>query len=447
MLTGRDTENVTDGHNKTGREYCIMTTPGSTDARREGLPAVTPEEVGFSSARLARIGPAMQKYIDARKIPGIVTLIARHGRIVHFESRGLMDIEANKPMARDTIFRIASMTKPITCLGLMMLYEEGHFLLDQPISRYLPSFKTMRVKARRDMTEPARREVNFRDCLTHTAGFSAQEWGRILSRFSQATPQTPVAPGSTAPPVNQPAQNGTLADAVELLATVPLNFHPGTDWEYHPGHEVVGALIEKISGQPLDRFLQERILDPLGMVDTHFYLPADKADRLAALYTVAQNEWGPIGLIDSPATSAKVTGPTTFFSAGGGLLSTAADYARFAQALLNRGLLDNARIIGRKTVELMTINHTGDFNIYPEGPGYGYGLGFSVRLSLSAAPLIGTPGAYGWNGAYVTYYIADPREDVFGLMFTQVANTQASGQHRAIRADFDRMLYQALVGE
>jgi len=156
---------------------------------------------------------------------------------------------------------------------------------------------------------------------------------------------------------------------------------------------------------------------------------------------------GKIGLIDSPATSAKCVGPKTFFSAGGGLLSTASDYARFAQMLLGGGILEGARIIGRKTIELMTTNHTGDFNIYPEGPGYGYGLGFSVRLSLSAAPLLGTIGAYGWNGAHITYYIADPREDLFGLMFTQVANAQRTGQHRGMRADFDRLMYQALVGD
>ena len=413
-----------------------------------GLPTTEPEEVGFSSERLARIGPVMQNYIDARMAPGVLTLIARHGKVVHFEARGLMDIEANKPMAKDTIFRIMSMTKPIACVGLMMLYEEGHFLLDQPISNYLPSFRNMLVKGKRGMTEPARREITFRDCLTHTAGFSSEEWGKILSRVSRpATQQKPVVPGTVGVAVNQPADHGTLEQAVELLANVPLNFHPGTDWEYHPGHEVVGALIQKISGQRLDKFLQQRIFDPLKMVDTHFYLDKEKADRLAALYTVDQNEWGKIGLIDSPATSAKVLGPKTFFSSGGGLLSTAADYARFAQTLLNGGVLDGARIIGRKTIELVTMNHTGEFNIYPEGPGYGYGLGVSVRLSLSAAPLLGSPGAYGWNGAHITYYLADPKEDLFGLMFTQVANAQRTGQHRGMRADFDRMMYQALVGD
>jgi CubicO group peptidase (beta-lactamase class C family) len=413
-----------------------------------GLPMTEPEEVGFSSERLARIGTAMQRYIDERTIPGVLTVVARHGRIVHFQTQGMMDIEAKKPMAGDTIFRLASMTKPISCVGLMMLYEEGHFLLDQPISGYLPSFKNIMVKGKRGMLEPAKREITFRDCMTHTAGFSAQEWSAISSRFSQgAAVQKPLVPGTPGSQINQPGQSGTLEEEVELLAKAPLNFHPGTDWEYHPGHEVVGALIQKISGQKLDKFLQERILDPLKMVDTHFFLPGEKTERLAALYTVDQNSWGKIGLIDSPATSAKVLGPKTFFSSGGGLLSTAPDYARFAQMLLNGGVLDGARILGRKTIELMTTNHTGDFNIYPEGPGYGYGLGFSVRLSLTANPLIGTVGTYGWNGAHITYYFADPGEDLFGLMFTQVANAQPTGQHRGMRADFDRLVYQALVGE
>jgi CubicO group peptidase (beta-lactamase class C family) len=419
-----------------------MSAEKSTVKPQAGLPNTDPEEVGFDTARLARIGMAMQKYIDARTVPGVLTLAARHGRIVFLQAQGLMDIEANKPMANDTIFRIMSMTKPIACVGLMMLYEEGHFLLDQPISRYLPSFKNMMVKGKRGLTEQANREITFRDCMTHTAGFSMQEWGKIISRNS-AGPLQPLIPGTKGQTVNQPAQIGTLEESVELLSKVPLNFHPGTDWEYHTGHEVVGVLIEKISGQSLDSFLKERILDPLKMVDTHFYLPKQKVGRFAAGYTVNQNKWGMIGLIDSPTTSAKVLGPKTFISSGGGLLSTAADYARFAQMLLNGGILDGARILGRKTVELMTTNHTGDLNIYPKGPGYGYGLGFFVRLSLSATPLVGSLGSYGWGGAFCTSYFADPKEDLFGLMFTQVSNAEQS----PIRKDFERMVYQALVGE
>jgi CubicO group peptidase (beta-lactamase class C family) len=418
----------------------------TNDRPLKGFLTTEPEDVGFSTERLARIGPAIQKYIDAKMIPGAVTLVACHGCIVHFESRGLMDIEGNKPMANNTIFRIMSMTKPIVCVGLMMLYEEGHFLLDQPISRYLPSFRKMVVKGNRDLIEPANREITFRDCLTHTAGFNSQEYGKITSRFSSGkTPQKPLIPGTTSRTINQPGSTGTVEESIELLSKVPLNFHPGTDWEYHPAHDVIGILIENISGQDLDRFLRERIFKPLKMMDTHFYLERGKVGRLAAGYTVDQNEWGKFGLIDSPSTSAIVLGPKTYFPGGSGLVSTAADYARFAQMLLNGGILDGAQIIGRKTIELMTTNHTGDLNIYRKGPGYGYGLGFFVRLSLSSPPLPGSVGAYGWGGIYGTSYFADPKEDLFGLMFTQVLNVVQSPQF-TIRQDFERMVYQALVG-
>ncbi len=425
-----------------------MSAVKSTGVPHGGLPTSRPEEMGFSPERLERITTQMQKLIDACTLPGVITIVARHGSIVHFKSQGLMDIEAGKPMDEDTIFRIASMTKPITCVGLMTLYEEGSFLLDQPISRYLPSFKQMVVRAKSGMTEPASREIDFRDCLAMTAGFSLQEWGRIVSRGATVPPLQPLVPGTQGKTINQAGQRGTLQEAVEMLSKLPLNFHPGTDWEYHTGHEVVGALIEKISGLPLDRFLQERIFDPLKMADTHFYLPKEKVGRFAAAYTVNQNEWGDIGLVDSPATSAKVVGPKTFLSAGGGLLSTAADYARFAQMMLSGGSLDGARILGRKTIELMTTNHTGDLHLYPMGPGWGYGLGLTVRLSLSGDPLLGSLGSYGWDGAYSTTFFIDPKEDLFGLFLTQVSDNVPPFTEIAVRRkDFQRLVYQALVGE
>ena len=423
-----------------------MSSAKSSDRPTTGLPTTDPEEAGFSPERLARIGPAMQKYIDARLIPGVLTLVARHGRIVHLESRGLMDIEANKTVSSDTVYRIMSMTKPIACVALMILYEEGHFLLDQPISRYLPSFKKMVVKGKHDLTEPANREITFRDCMTHTAGFSAQKWAEISgqARAFVGVDTTPLIPGTKRRTVNLPSPQGTVEEAVELLSKAPLNFHPGTDWEYHPGHDVVGVLIEKISGKSLDIFLQERILDPLKMTDTHFYLPKEKAARLPALYTTQSNKWGMLGLLDSPASSAKIAAPKTYFSAGGGLLSTAADYSRFAQMLLNAGILDGARILSRKTIELMTTSHTGDI-VISKGAGYGYGLGVSVRLNLSGTPLVGSVGTYGWSGAYTTHYFADPKEDLFGLLFTQVLSPPQNPL-LPIRPDFERMVYQALVG-
>ena len=344
-----------------------MNALNSTGKLPSGLPTAKPEEVGFSSERLARMGPAMQKYIDARMVPGVLTVVVRHGRIVHFQCQGMMDIEAKKPVLDDTIFRIMSMTKPIVSVALMMLYEEGYFLLDDPISRYLPPFKQMMVRGKHGSIVPANREITFRDCLTHTAGFSNEESTRISSRFSAGPrPGQPLIPGAAGQVINQPAQQGTIEETVELLARAPLNCQPGTDWEYFADHTVLGVLIEKISGQKLDAFLQKRILDPLQMSDTHFYLPQEKAGRLAAGYAFARNEWGMFGLLDSPATSSKVLGPKTYLSPGGGLLSTAGDYARFAQMMLNGGALDGARIIGRKTIDLMTTSHTGGLEIFAE---------------------------------------------------------------------------------
>jgi CubicO group peptidase (beta-lactamase class C family) len=405
-----------------------------------GLPLTSPEKEGFSSERLAVIGNVMQKYIDNRMIPGSLTVIARHGKIVHHQCRGFMDIEAEKPVADDTIFRLASMTKPFTCVGLMMLYEDGLFLLDQPISSVLPSFKNMVVRGKHDFTEPAHREITFLDCLTHTGGFSLKEWNTIRFHTGHRIPK-PLIPGTKDKLANEPPYIGTLEEAVEKFAKRPLNFQPGTDWEYNPGHSVAGVLIEKLSGQPLDVFFRERIFKPLSLNDTMFYLTEEKAPRLAAAYLETKNEWGNLGLIDSPSTSARVTGPKTFFYSAGGLLSTVSDYARFTQMLLNGGTFDGVRIIGRKTLELMTVNHTGNFNIYPMGPGYGYGLGFSVKTSNADSLLPGSPGTFGWDGAYATTFFVDPVEDLFAILLTQVMGNSILGR---LRKDFTRLVYQAL---
>lgn len=412
-----------------------------TGSEFSGLPIATPESAGFSSQRLSLIDNALQRYIDARIMPGVLTVVARHGKIVHQNCQGMMDIEAEKSVAEDTIFRLASMTKPVTCIALMMLYEEGLFLLDQPISDILPSFKKMAVRGKHDFPEPASRQITFRDCLTHTAGFSAQEWDKIRFYTTPRLPK-PLIPGTTDKTVNEVPYLGTLEEAVERLSKRPLNFHPGTDWEYNPGHSVIGVLIEKLSGKSLDVFFQERIFNPLGMPDTMFYLPEEKAPRLAAAYLEAKNEWGYLGLVDSPQTSARIYGPKTFFYSAGGLLSTAADYTRFTQMLLNGGTLDGVRIIGRKTLELMTVNHTGNFNIYPMGPGYGYGLGFAVKTSLADALLPGSLGAFGWDGAYSTTFFVDPKEDLFAILFTQVMGNSLLAR---LRKDFNRLVYQALI--
>lgn len=407
-----------------------------------GLPMGNPEETGFSAERLARIGPSLQKYIDAQIAPGMLTLVARHGRIVLFETQGLMDVEAKKPVRKDAIYRMMSMTKPITCAALMMLYEEGHFMLTDPISRWLPCFKNMTVKGPGDWVVPASREINIRDCLTHTPGFSTVELQRSRAMFER-----PVTGSDGSPTINTPASYATVEQILEELAKAPLNHQPGTFWEYNPGHEVVGVLVEKISGQTLDKFFQERIFGPLKMVDSHFYLPPEKVERFVAGYQVDVNNGGTYALCDVPATSAKVYGPQVYLSGAGGLLSTAADYARFAQAMLNGGEIDGARILGRKTIELMTTNHTGDLDVYLMGPGYGFGLGVTVRTSLTENPAMGSLGTYGWSGAYCTWYFADPKEDLFGLIFTQVKDYRQSLELTALKRHFERLVYQALVGD
>lgn len=414
---------------------------------RAGLPEAEPASLGFSAERLARIDQAILRRIERHEIPGAVTLVARRGRVVHLSAQGEADLVKRTPLRTDTIFRIASMTKPIASLATLMLYEEGHFFLDDPIAKFLPAFKQMRVLAGAAppgvhvpfsgaATVPAVRPITVRDCLTHTAGFAAN-------------PATPGGNGAVR----------SIAEQVEELATKPLVFQPGTNWLYGPGLNVAGVLVETISGQTLDAFMRGRIFDPLGMPDSSFYLPEEKLDRFPPLYqsepAVESNGWQ-LREIDQPETSTKVRGPKIQFGGSGGLLSTAPDYARFAQLLLNGGELDGVRLLGRKTVELMTTNHTGDFYIYVRGRGFGYGLGVGVRLDLTGTPAVGTPGTYGWGGAYSTYYFADPTEQLLGLIFLQVnpaiaptdVQAEATGQPEHMRRagqEFERIVYQALV--
>ncbi|HZU76982.1 MAG TPA: serine hydrolase domain-containing protein, partial [Dehalococcoidia bacterium] len=285
-------------------------------------------------------------------------------------------------------------------------------------------------------TVPAVREITIRDCLTHTAGF----------------PAGPASPGA-----NDPSR--TIREQVEELASRPLVFQPGAGWLYGPGLNVAGVICEIISGQTLDRFMRERIFEPLGMPDTSFYLDEAKLDRFPPLYqSVPQDPvtgWK-LREQDRPETSVKVRGPKVQFGGSGGLLSSAHDYARFAQMLLNGGALDGVRLLGRKTVELMTQNHTGNYFIYVRGRGYGYGLGVGVRLNVTEFPAVGTPGTYGWGGAFSTYYFADPKEEMFGLIFLQVNPSTARTDVEAERTnqpehmrragqEFERLAYQALV--
>ena len=405
-----------------------------------------PESVGMSAARLGRISDAMRRHIEARDATGIVTLVARHGRVVHFEAQGAMDIEGSAPMGLDTVFRLASMTKPVTSVAAMILHEEGHFFLDDPISRFLPAFKTMMVNAGSPPAGshipgvglvPAHRPITMRDCLTHTAGFVSNE------------------------AINRTSVTQTIAERTLELAKRPLAFQPGTDWRYGPGHEVAGVVVEAISGMTLEAFCQERIFAPLGMPDSSFYLPEEKVGRFPTLYQAARLDeatgWK-LKEVDRPATSVKVRGPKVQFAGGGGLLSTPADYARFGQMLLNGGELDGVRLLGRKSVELMTTNHIGGFFNYVRGRGYGYGLGFGVRTDLVGYPAVGTVGTYGWGGATGPYYSADPKEGLLCLLFQQVNapevpgpddafsdDPKAPGIPRRIGQELEQFAYEAIV--
>lgn len=400
------------------------------------MPTARPEEVGMSAERLARINAAMKRYIDRGQVAGTVTLVARKGRVVHFEAQGYRDAEKKTPMTTDTVFRIASMTKPIASVALMMLYEEGHFLLSDPIAKYLPEFRDMKVAEVAPATEivrtpyklvPAARPITFKHVLTHTAGFANSYRGITQPEFAK-TFQT-----------RKPTD--TIGDAVRKLASLPLNFHPGDAWEYGNATDVAGRLVEVISGMTLDQFLKKRIFNPLKMQDTHFYLPLSKLDRFATLYQPDEKNGNRIKLLEAAsAESGFVREPHVYFSGAGGLVSTAADYLRFQQMLLNGGELDGARILGRKTVELMTVSHTGEIPIWLSGPGYGFGLGFRVVRDVGLTGMIGSIGEFSWGGAYCTYFWVDPKEELIGVFMTQVIPYT----HINIRQEFQVLANQAI---
>ena len=401
----------------------------------DGLPTAAADDVGMSPERLERLARVMQAYVDRGDVAGAVSLVARRGKVVHFSTFGSRDAEAGAPMTHDTIFRIASMTKPVASVALMMLYEEGHFQLRDPIAKWLPEYADMQVASAatyqevgraRFQTVQASQAITVQHLLTHTAGLPNTYRGITKPDFDAIAPQR--EPGDT------------LADFVARLSALPLNFHPGERWEYGRATDVVARLVEVISGMPFDRFLQERIFAPLDLVDTHFYLPATKLDRFAALYRPA--EGGGLALTEGPTADSRfVREPHSYFSGAGGLLSTARDYFRFQQMMLNGGELDGVRILGRKTVELMTLNHIGDHGIWLVGPGYGFGLGYAVVQDPGAAAMPYSPGSYFWWGAFNTTFWVDPQEDLIGVLLTQLRPYT----HLNIRQDLATLAYQAIV--
>ena len=403
---------------------------------------VKPEEVGLSSSRLARIGDHMKRYIDAGKIAGTLTLVARRGQVAYLEPLGHLEIERRRPVTADAVWRIYSMTKPITSVGLMMLYEEGCFQLDDPVHRFIPSWQNLRVFVGGNYptfkTAPVERPMTMRDLLSHTSGLTYGFMER--TNVDAAYRQLGVA--------DQTRSGYTVQDMVETLAELPLEFSPGTRWNYSVATDVIGHLIEVISGQRLDAYLRERILDPLGMRDTGFVLEDEQVARFAANYE-RQGD-GSLKMIDNPEQSSYRK--RSFFSGGGGLLSTAPDYFRFTSMMQNMGELEGLRLLGRKTVELMTMNHLpggqdltdlAQAGMFTETAyaGVGFGLGFSVAQSPARAQILGSAGEFAWGGAASTAFWIDPAEDLIVIFMTQLMPSSSYPLRRELRV----LTYASLV--
>ncbi|MDE0690254.1 MAG: serine hydrolase [Candidatus Poribacteria bacterium] len=391
--------------------------------RYEGLPRAIPEDVGMSTSRLGRIAPVMQGYVDNGKIPCALTMIAREGKLVHFEKFGMQDIAAAKPVEFDTIFRLYSMTKPITSVAVMMLYEEGHFQLTTPVSEFVPAFKDMKVYTEDGSAiVDADREVTIKHLLTHTAGLiydSNKGDHPIDQRYEDAD-----------------LYGGDLANMVNKLGGIPLLHQPGTAWKYGMSIDILGYLVGIVSDMPFETFLKTRIFEPLGMDDTGFSVRVENANRYSKVY-----EFGEEGELQAIEKVHAATGPLSFFhSGGGGLQSTAADYLRFCQMVLNDGELEGVRLIGRKTAELIRMNHVPPDWLAPERTGTGFGLGFSVVTDVAETHTLGSVGTCSWGGMASTTFWIDPVEDLIGIFMTQLV-----GADSPFHAQFRVLTYQALT--
>jgi CubicO group peptidase (beta-lactamase class C family) len=388
----------------------IILTVSTWVALGDALPSASPSDVGLSAEKLAILDKSMQAYIDKGKIAGILTLVARNGRVAHVGQHGMLDIENKKPMRRDAIFRIYSMTKPITTAALMTLYEEGKFQLDDPVEKYIPVLAGLKVYAGKDGDSvklvDIKRSITIRDLMRHTAGFA---YG--------LQPTSPVEQMYRDSNLLNRASN--LDRMMEQLAKLPLINQPGEKWVYSVAVDVQGKLVEVLSGKRLDIFFQERIFEPLGMRDTGFYVPADKIDRFATNYGPNPGTNG-LKPIDVPSSSPYRT-PPGLYSGGGGLVSTVDDYLRFAQMMLNRGELNGKRILKAETVEQMTQNQLSE-KLTPISmgilsvPGTGFGLGVAVRVSGQPA---GSVGEYYWGGAASTLFFVSPKEKMIGIVMSQ----------------------------
>lgn len=400
-----------------------------------------PEDVGMSADRLANLTRLIHGYVDLGKLPGVLTLVARRGQVVHLDIHGSRDIERDEPVTTDTIFRIYSMTKPIASVALMTLYERGAFLLEDPVSTYLPALAGLKVlaggTADDPRTRPAGREMTVLDLLRHTSGL--------------------VAPGSKSPVGELYRRHGIgdvdgdvdLATSVDRLAEVPLACDPGAEWIYGLSTDLVGRLCEVLSGQSFDRFLDDAVLGPLGMTDTAFVVPQGKVSRFAACYRPGEDGTG-MALLDDPATS-RYTCPRTYLSGSAGLVSTARDYLRFSSMLLGRGEFDGTRLLGPRTFDLMTANHLpGNVDISAiathggetRPAGHGFGLGFAVVQDLARAQVTTSLGEYSWGGAASTTFFVSPKDDLITILLTQL---RPSATYARLRREIRATTYAAII--
>ncbi len=425
----------------------LLSLPVCLSAVGDGMSAAAPEEAGLSGERLERLTNAMNAHVEAGHFTGAVAAIAREGKIVYFETYGDQDREADVPMADDTIFRIYSMTKAITGVAVMMLYEEGHFTLNDPVAKYLPTLHarkvaieneedtgSMRKRRRREKskekvleTVPAKRQMTIRDLLRHTSGITYGDRGTKTGHLYEKAD------------VN--SKKITIEEMVERLGAIPLESQPGTRWQYGLSIDVLGRLVEVVSGMPLDQFLETRIFAPLGMKDTAFHVPEEKHARLVKLYAPAPKHQ--VKLSTASAQDEYLTKPIRL-RGGGGLVSTAMDYLRFCQTLLNNGELEGTRILGRKSVELMRMNHMGD--ILDNGRswlerGAGFGLTFAVNLDPGLNGELGSVGEYNWSGAAGTAFWIDPVEKLTGVFMINILPYKGPNYG----AEFKRFAYQAIV--
>jgi CubicO group peptidase (beta-lactamase class C family) len=403
----------------------LLATTGAVAS--DDLPRAKPEEVGVSAERLQRIDEVVRRHIDNRHIAGAVTLVARKGRVVHFEAQGLKDLESKQPMTKDTLFRMASSTKPVTGVAVMMMIEEGKVRMNDPVSKFIPDFKGMKVAVQREPESeiqlvPSEREITIRDLLTHTSGLASGGLGN--RRVQQGT--------------LWPGEKETLESLVLRLAKIPLDFQPGTRWRYSglAGIDTLGRVVEVTSGQNFDEFLKRRIFEPLGMADTFFVVPDDRKDRLATVYRGTEN-----GLEKSTFT---LRFPKSYFSGAGGLSSCAADYFRFAQMLANRGELGGRRLLSPRAVELFSSNHVRDMMPGQLGrpPGMGFGLTVEVVVDSVRAGSFRSNGSFGWDGAFGTHFWVDPKEQLVGVFLVQA---QAGPVVAGIQRDFETAVMQAIV--